>query len=325
MKTVFVLGELNVDLIATAGDITPEFNREKLLDTFDVALGSSSAITACALAGLGLEVIFVGVVGDDQFGRFVLEQLRLRGVDTGYIRVDPALKTGVTLSLSNARDRALLTYMGSIPCLRREHLPKELPDRADHIHFGSYYLQEGMRGHWPELFAEARSRGATTSFDTGWDPHERWHRDEIAELLRHTDWFIPSEDEVKQIIGSDCLDDIPAKLPAGHGRIAVKRGAAGSLYLDRDGTKYEAPAYPVRPVDTTGAGDSFNAGLIYGFLTDLRGRELLDFANACGALATLRLGGASSVPAKEEVDRFIAGRGAVDYIGKGERGTGGDL
>ena len=235
MPTVYVLGELNVDLIATAADVMPQLNREKLLDSFDLALGSSSAITACALAGLGLKVVFVGVAGDDMFGMFCKEQLELKGVDTRFVRLDRSLRTGVTLSLSGPDDRALLTYMGSIPCLEPGDVPRELFVQADHVHFGSYYLQDSMRGYWPQLFAKAKRAGIGTSFDTGWDPREMWYLEQIAALLPYTDLFVPSENEIFHIFPGDTLQESLQQLPPNHGIVAVKQGSKGSCYKDIDG------------------------------------------------------------------------------------------
>jgi len=305
VKTVFVLGELNVDLVASGRDIMPELNREKLLDTFELALGSSSAITACVLSALGLEVHFVSVSGTDEFGRFAVEQLKLHGVNTRHVHMDEQLKTGVTLSLSNKRDRALLTYMGSIPCLAPEHIPlQQIPDGA-HVHFGSYYLQDAMRAHWEPLFAGLRQRGITTSFDTGWDPREQWYREQIYGLLRYTDVFLPNEEEAKHIFQVEDVETLAAKLPCERGVVAVKRGSGGSLYVERDGTVHMRRAYRVDPMDPTGAGDSFNAGFICGYLEGMRGKELLAFANACGALATQRIGGAGDIPSREKVREFM--------------------
>jgi sugar/nucleoside kinase (ribokinase family) len=303
-KNIFVLGELNVDLIFSGEDVTPEWNREKLVDQFEQVLGSSSAITAAVLAGLGHSVYFVGVVGDDPFGHFCIEQLKTKGVKTDFVTVDPKLKTGVTLSLSTSKDRALITYMGAIPKLKKDYLPKGLFQMADHIHFGSYYLQQDIRLQWKEIFAEAKRVGVTTSFDTGWDPDNQWHASDLLELLEITDFFIPSEDELFQILKINQLTDIKDKLPQKRGVVAVKRGKNGSVLIDKDGTSVSVEAFLVKPIDTTGAGDSFNAGVISGYLSGKQGEELLRFANACGALATLRVGGASSVPNLEEVNLF---------------------
>ncbi|MFF2449684.1 carbohydrate kinase family protein [Neobacillus sp. NPDC058068] len=303
-KNVFVLGELNVDLIFSGENITPEWNREKLVNHFEQVLGSSSAITACVLAGLGHQVYFVGVVGDDPFGHFCIEQLRAKGVKTDYITVDPELKTGVTLSLTTTKDRALLTFMGAISKLTKKYLPENLFEMADHLHFGSYYLQQDARLQWREIFTEANKHHISTSFDTGWDPNNQWYQNDLLELLEFTDLFIPSEEELFSILSINNLTDIPACLPEKHGMLAIKRGENGSVLFDNDAHFISVDGFKVNPIDTTGAGDSFNAGLISGFLQNKRGKELLKFANACGALATLRIGGASYVPSLEEVYHF---------------------
>jgi sugar/nucleoside kinase (ribokinase family) len=304
-KNIFILGELNVDLIMTGNDVTPEWNKEKLISSFDQVLGSSSAITACCLVGLGFNVYFVGVVGDDPFGHFCIEQLQAKGVNTSFVIKDATIRTGVTLSLSTNIDRALLTYMGSIPKLNEKYIPDTLFNQADHIHFGSYYLQEEMRKDWKRIFSKAKEFGISTSFDTGWDPNGEWHSADIIELLEFTDLFIPSEKELFEIMKVHDIDLIPNSLSKSRGLVAIKRGEKGSLLIDENEVVIKKEAFPVEPIDTTGAGDSFNAGLIAGFLSGKMGQDLLQLANACGSMATQRIGGASKVPTIEEVEFFI--------------------
>lgn len=304
-KNVFVLGELNVDLIVTGKDVKPEWNREKLVDSCDLVLGSSSAITACGLARLGLNVYFVSVVGNDAFGTFATKELQRHGVDTRYVHKDETLRTGVGLSLSMAKDRALLTFMGSIPCLKPDHLPSEWMEEADHVHFGSYYLQEGMRLHWEPLFERAKGIGISTSFDTGWDPHEDWHTAHINRLLKHTDLFMPNEEEFNRLFGRETVKESLEVLPAERGWIAVKCGSKGAVLSRTPGELLESPAFPVVPIDTTGAGDSFNAAMIYAYLNGFEAERALRWANACGAIATQRIGGASTVPDRNEVEVFM--------------------
>jgi len=280
-KGVFVLGELNVDLIFTGEDITPELYKEKLVDNFELALGSSSAITACCLAGLGMNVYFVSVVGDDLFGKFCMEQLKTKGVDTRFIKVDPTVKTGATLSLSTKTDRALLTYMGAISGLQPSHLPEELFNFAEHIHFGSFYLQENMQQSWKVLFSKAKNNRITTSFDTGWDPHNLWKQTEISELLEFTDLFIPSETELVSIFPGYELTDLLETLPKNRNLIAVKRGAKGAMLIEANNDTLQMSAFDVKPIDTTGAGDSFNAGLIAGYLS---GKKKRGTARVCKCL-----------------------------------------
>jgi sugar/nucleoside kinase (ribokinase family) len=304
-KGVFILGELNVDLIFSANEISIEWNRERLVDQFDLVLGSSSAITASVLAGLGEKVYFVGVVGDDEFGHFCIKQLQQKGVDTQFVKTVPTLKTGVTLSLSTVKDRALLTYMGAIPELTPNDLPEELYTLARHIHFGSFYLQQKMQPNWKDVFSKAQNKGITNSFDTGWAPDNNWQASEIYEIITHTDLFIPSEDEFLNIFSSQSIAEAISKLPKRRGLVAVKRGSKGAALITPAGEViYERP-FKVVPVDTTGAGDSFNAGIISNYLKKLDYKEILVFASACGALATQRMGGASQVPSLDEVKAFI--------------------
>ncbi|MDB5056359.1 MAG: ribokinase [Bacilli bacterium] len=302
--TVYVVGELNVDMIVTGADVVPEWNREKLVDSFDLVLGSSSAITACALAGLGMDVRFVSVVGTDDFGDFCIEQLKQRGVNTKGVKQDSSMKTGVTLSLSTPTDRGLLTYMGSIPAITPADLPEELYANATHVHFGSYFLQDGMRAHWHSLFHRLRQNGCTTSFDTGWDVRNLWYRDQIDLLLEETDLFIPSEEELLHIYDASALEEVWAKLPIQRNWVAVKRGARGAVMSSPNRSFHSVNAYPITPIDTTGAGDSFNAGLIYGYLNGKREEELLLFANVCGALATLAIGGIGHKTTLQDVEVF---------------------
>src|SRR4029079_674699 len=135
-----------------------------------LALGGSGGIVASGAARLGLRVAHVGVVGDDAAGRFVLDQLRERGVDLNWCRVDPTLGTGITVALSRGDDRAMLTSPGTIAALRAEDVPAAALERARHVHVSSFYLQDGLRDGVPGLFARAHAAGATTSLDCGWGP-----------------------------------------------------------------------------------------------------------------------------------------------------------
>ncbi|HBU82236.1 MAG TPA: carbohydrate kinase family protein [Paenibacillus sp.] len=299
---VVIAGELNVDVIVSGRDVMPEWNREKMVDGFEVVLGSSSAITACALASLGADVRFVSVVGDDDFGKFCIAELQRMGVNTEHVTRLSRIKTGVTLSLSTPVDRGLLTYAGSIPLLTPDYIPESLLQQATHLHFGSYYLQDGMRPHWAGLFAKLRANGISTSFDTGWDVSNQWDREGISALLTETDLFIPSEDELLHIFPADRVADVlDSMLPAVAGIVAVKQGSKGATLRDLDKSTISAGSYTLSPIDTTGAGDCFNAGIIYGYLLGMRGGELLRFANACGALSTLGIGGTGSLPTMEAV------------------------
>src|SRR5450756_2461224 len=117
-----------------------------------MALGSASAICAMGLAKLGTPVTFAGVVGADVWGEYCLGVMRAAGIDLAPVRIDPAIKTGVTVSITSPSDRALVTYLGSITALTAEDVEDRLFAGADHLHVSSYFLQSRLRPGCRDLF-----------------------------------------------------------------------------------------------------------------------------------------------------------------------------
>ena len=295
---VVVVGDINADLILS-GDVTPVFGQvEKLLDDAGLLIGGSATIFACGAARLGLRVAFIGKVGDDVFGRFMREALAGRGVDVSGVAVDPAVKTGLTVILSRVHDRAMLTYAGTIGALRYDEINLDLLSSARHLHLGSYYLLENLLPDVPHLFAEAQRRGLTVSLDTNYDPAERWDSG-IAETLRHVDIFLPNETELARILRLDDWRAALAQAAQTVPTVAVKLGAQGAAV--QQGSEFvQKPVLPVTVVDTTGAGDSFDAGFVYGHLQGWPLERTLALAMACGACSTRAAGGTAAQPTLEE-------------------------
>jgi sugar/nucleoside kinase (ribokinase family) len=289
MKKVLVAGEINPDLILQGYHSFPEAGKEVLVDDFVMALGSASAICAMGLARLGRPVAFVGKVGDDPWGDYCLATMGRGGIDVSRVKRDPALKTGVTVSISSPRDRALVSYVGAMAALRGEDLPDAIFTGFGHLHVSSYFLQAGLRPSLREVFARARRAGLTTSLDPGFDPSERWSRD-LLDVLLEVDVFLPNEVELFALSGLRDPEPALARLDNGRTRIVAKLGPRGCLTLD-GGRPLSAPALPVQPVDTTGAGDSFNAGFLHAWLDGKDLRQCLQWGAACGSLSTRGVGG----------------------------------
>lgn len=295
---VLVIGEINPDLVLSGEDVSPEFGqKEKLIADALLTLGSSSAIFACQAARLGLRTAIAGVVGADLFGEQSLRSLNARGVDTHACISDPSLKTGASVILVRpGGDRAILTYPGAIGALRADQIDRSLFSRARHLHIASYFLLDALRPDLPALLHEAKGAGMTVSLDTNWDPSGRW---DVGDILAECDVFLPNEAELLAISREP---DIEAALTALHPRvavIAVKRGARGALAV-RGETRAECAARPVRVVDTVGAGDSFDAGFVYGYLHAWPLPDSLKLACACGSLSTRTVGGTTGQPTLEE-------------------------
>jgi sugar/nucleoside kinase (ribokinase family) len=292
MYDILVLGELNADLILR-GDVVPAWGQaEKLIEGADLVLGSSSAIFACGAARLGLRVAFAGVVGDDLLGRFCRAELLARGVDPVGLVVDPAQQTGMTVILQRADDRAMLTFPGAIAALRTDQVPAELL-QVRHIHVGGYFFQQGLWPGLPALFAAARARGSSTSLDPNWDPTGRWAG--LDPVLAQTTIFLPNEAEACALAGSVGWQESLAALAQHVPTVAVKLGSAGAAAQQGD-TLVRAAAPAVHVVDTVGAGDSFNAGFVYGTLAGWSLDRCLALGIACGTLSARAAGGTAAQP-----------------------------
>jgi sugar/nucleoside kinase (ribokinase family) len=258
-----VAGEANADLLID-GIARLEFEKEKLATGMNLVLGGSSSIFAFNLARLGARVGFAGIVGDDFFGQFVEQRLRWAGVDTGALQRRPKVKTGLTIWCKRGAKRAGITYTGSIALLQARDVPEDRLRNARHLHVGAYFLLENLHPGAAGLFRKARNLGLTTSLDCNYDPAEAWNSG-IRGVLKFTDVFFPNEIEALRL--TKCRDAESAgreltKLV----RIAViKLGARGALVC-AEGRQFRVPAIKTRVVDTTGAGDSFDAGFLACFL-----------------------------------------------------------
>ena len=298
---VITFGDMCVDLIMSGADVTPRFGQvEKLVEDYGVEMGGSCCIFACQAARLGLRVGILGRVGDDDFGRLILHRLDECGVDTRHVVVDPALKTGLGIALCQNGDRAILTYMGSICAIRPADVTDGFLAAARHVHHGSFFLQTGLRPAIPEIFRRARALGLSISLDTNWDPGERWNST-LAEVLPLTDVFMPNEQEALQITGCAGLEEAARQLRArGIPWVAVKQGPEGARAYGERGM-VECRVTPVAGGDSIGAGDSFDAGFLAGWLRGLPPEQCLEIACRCGRSVAGAPGGLQGQPTWEAV------------------------
>lgn len=304
MKRVLVAGEMNVDLVFRDCQSYPVPGHEVLAEDARMVPGSSSMICAMGLARLGNPVAFAGKVGADGWGGFCVSALQDAGIDVGAVRRDAKLRTGITASFSTRSDRALVTFVGAIGALRADDIGDALLAGADHLHVSSYYLQSALRPDIKSLFARARALGLTTSLDPGFDPEQRWGN-EWPCLLAEVDLFLPNDVEFAGISGCDSLLDGLRALDNGRTCTVVKRGRQGCVALDRDGSLLESPAFALDAVDSTGAGDSFDAGFLHAWLDGYPLVEAMRWGNACGVLSTRGLGGTAQQADADEARALL--------------------
>ena len=302
-----VLGDCNPDVLVIGGDVAPAFGQqEKLVDGISLVIGGSAAITAVAAARLGLRVALVAAVGADPAGEFMRDQLAAEGVDVRFVAVREDAPTGMTVALSRGGDRAILTALGAVASLTAADVPGSLLGGARHVHASSWFLlQDGLGPGLARLFKAARGAGASTSLDTNWDPSERWGSEHLAAAVVQADLLLPNEAEAIQLAGADDLDTAVSALVAAGPRVVVKLGERGALCADGS-ARCRVSLPPVTPVDATGAGDCFNAGLIAGLLDGLDLARAAALGCAAGALSTTAPGGTASAPSREAAAELAA-------------------
>ncbi len=288
---VVVVCEINVDIVVTGVDGSPVFGAERLVDDVTLTAGSSGVLTATNLADLGPRVGVCGLVGDDHFGRYMLDHLDRHGIDRVGVAVDPRVRTGAGVLLSALRDRAILTFPGAMARFGLDDVRMDVVARARHLHLSSYFLQTALRPDASALLSRVRALGLSASADTGHDPAERW---DVDGLLDGLDVFLPNEAEACAIAGTSdaaaALEWLAARVPT----VVVKRGREGALAA-RGAERVALPAFAVRAVDTTGAGDAFDAGFLAGQLAGEDLAACVRRGNACGALTAAHVGGSGGI------------------------------
>lgn len=294
------VGDINVDLVCSNLKEMPGRDSQVLVDDLFVSSGGCAANFAKAISRLGLKTRLFGKAGDDIYGNLLEKELS--GVDLCLAR---GSRTGVTYALT-FRDgsRSFLTYPGSNREFGIEDIDLKLVE-GGFLHVASFFLQ-GLREHTKELLVHARDKGMTCSFDTGWDPRGWGERDRelVIETLEAVDIFFPNLREAEAITGLHDVEEVCDSLQSmGPEIIALKLGSRGS-FIAGMGKRLSVEPFQVDVVDSTGAGDVFAAGFIYGRCRGFGLEESGRFANAAASLSAKGMG-SSCYPTENEATAFI--------------------
>ena len=297
-----VVGDLFIDLVMTGFPTLPRLGEEGFASACQREPGGGAAITSCGLAALGMRAALLGVVGADEIDWF-RGRFGNRGVDTSMLVAHTTEPTAITVAVSTPQDRIFYTYYGAnvlLPELLSSQKTREHMAAARHVHF-AYPVAPALLAPMADWL---RERGTTTSIDVGWQ--EAWLADPAAAAaLAHVDWFLPNEKEGERMSGASK----PAAMMdwfrrQGARGVALKLGTEGSAALV-NGQFCPVPSIAVNPVDTTGAGDCFDAGFLYGISSGMPIERCLRYGNICGALSTEAAGGIAGFPAPERISAWL--------------------
>jgi len=288
---VLVAGTPNIDLIVAPYDTLPGPGEEIRVNNMYTQCGGGVAITAIGLCKLGLKAMIYGAAHDDIFGQFILQEMKKYNVR---METQPSERgTGITIALDVDKDRRFITYDGCVSDVSPKDIPAALLSKTRHIHLTNYRGQEDL-AEYLQFIDDVHAVDATVSMDVGWDDTGLW--DEcLFQITKKLDIFFINDKELMQYTRTTDLESGIEILSDVCQHAAVKMGPRGSRLLI-DGVITNGNAYPVTLLDTTGAGDSFNAGYLYGFLKGLSPKDRLKAANFCGASSVQGYGGYERFP-----------------------------
>jgi len=278
--TLLCAGEAFEDLIFVGLDHIPAPGEEVKTDTFTTTTGGGAVTTAVTAARLGMKTELLTALGAAGAKRIKGERVRL----TNLLR--PGEPHAITAALSTVDDRAFVTFNG-VNSKLESRLARTIPKTtAAHVHL-CFYPHDC--GQWTRIVARLRKRGVTTSWDFGWNEPLTSDRG-LIDLIDSLDFVFVNELESRLYTGEATLE---AALPQWRQRKAitiVKQGERGAMWLTPE-ADIHFPAPRVKVVDTTGAGDAFNAGFLVAWMRGKLPAQCLAAGNSAGATSTQRAGG----------------------------------
>ena len=298
---ILCVGEILADMIGSVKDGQTVYARKA---------GGAPFNVACAAKQFGAHSAFVGNVGDDLIGTFLEVFARGRGLDELLIRRDPQRNTTLAfVQLDEHGDRSFCFYRKNTADYHLPEVPDELLDRAHIVHVGSLMLsEEEGRTYAASLMRRAHAAGKLVSFDINFRTDIFRNAAEAVAIYREiialADIVKFSEDEV-ETFGNEYVNGLHEKL------VCVTLGKEGCMWRYR-GEERMLPTIDIKPVDTTGAGDAFYAGVL-SRLDETQPHEwtpevlshALNYGNVCGALNTLGHGAIDHLPTREEIARWL--------------------
>jgi sugar/nucleoside kinase (ribokinase family) len=261
-------------------------------------LGGGAAITACGLGRLNRKTAVFGVVGEIE-EPWIKRRLEDFNVETSGVRRVHG-SSGVTVSVSVLSERSFYSYAGSNELLGEYLAARDLTEQlrlASHVHFAVPLERRFAQAVLPEL----KQAGCTVSLDVGWQP-EWYRKPENLQTCIEIDYFLPNRKEAECLTGKSRPEEVLLGLEQlGFSHVVVKLGADGAA-MRTVGKMLQVPSPDVEVVDTTGAGDAFDAGLIDAVLAGAVAEEMLRRAAACGALSTRTAGALNGLPTRQELE-----------------------
>lgn len=307
MKKILCIGSITTDIIVTPADSIPDPGTLRAVNSITQHTGGCAMNAAAALGKLGVPVALSCRVGRDGMGDFVRNSAAGYGIDVrGVVSGDEPTTVSV-VCVSSTGERSFLYSPGSSAAFTLDDISDEVLDDCDIVFVAGAMLLTAFDGEpAAKFFQKARAKGKLTVMDTAWDFDDVW-MPKIAAAIPYLDIFMPSVDEARKLTGLEDHHDIARALrDMGAKNVIIKVGKDGAYMLTAEGEEIDSPTYTaIKPVDTTGAGDSFCAGFLAGLAQDLPYVEALRLGNAVGTSCIRAIGASTGIMSLAETEEFM--------------------
>lgn len=305
MAKVVGIGAAVFDILMTAETFPTEDSKMGGMET-KLQCGGPCATGLVAISKLGEPVSYMGTVGDDTFGSFITEKLQHYGVDTKNVQVVPGMTfhSFVILNVNNS-SRTCIWNRGTAAQPNESCVDLEVLKNAQYLHLDGNSLQCAIYAA-----KKAKEYGVTVSLDAG------GAYPGIEELLPLIDVLIPSEEFALKVTGCADAQSAAKVLQEKYAPkvLIITQGSKGGFLWD-NGNAVRYPVFPVKAIDSNGAGDTFHGAFIAARLKGMPVLEAATFASATSALKCTRFGAQEGIPGYEEVLEFMKNNKGVIHNG----------
>ena len=308
MKKVFCLGSVTTDILVKPVDSVPAPGTLRSVDSINTCVGGCATNCAIDLGKLGIPVTVSCRIGDDFYGEFIKSELTKSNVDISAVVTKESPSTTLSIAcIQSTGERSFLYNPASSAAFCIDDINWDTVDSSNIIFYTGAMLLTSFDGNpCAEFLAECQKLGKYTVMDTAWDFDDIW-LPKIEAALPFVDLFMPSYDEAVKLSGQTEPEKIAEFfLDKGVKNVIIKLGADGAYIKSKDINGKVFPTYKsIKPVDTTGAGDSFCAGFLAGLSQGWNFEESAKLANAVGTHCIMAVGASTGIVSLEKTLEFM--------------------
>lgn len=302
---ILIIGIAVADIVVNPVDSFPNKGELTLVDSTQLFSGGCAINTAIDMAKLGVIPDVIAPIGNDYFGKFIKNELNAVNIDvSNLVELDTLTSTSIVLSSSDS-ERSFLHTLGANVLFGIENINLDLIKQADILYIAGSLIMHKLDGKpLTKILKYAKENNTQTVLDTVWDATNQWGKI-INPYLPYLDIFAPSLEEAKRISNLENEEDILKHFrKLGAKNIILKLGEKGSVsYINNDITYHKATK--VKAIDTTGAGDSFMAGLLTGLANNFNIHKAIKLGNIVGSHCVLSIGASTNIPKLQDIIKLV--------------------